>query len=346
MPSRLHVGGRVIKTSLAVGLSVYVAQSLGLERVNLAAIVALVTVQRTFYSSLMQGLARLGSVILGALIGTVFALILGGTPFSFGLVTLAVIIISIQLNWQDNLVIIAVVAIGVISSQAENLLLFSLHQFATALIGAVVALGINLLFAPAYQRGVDKKLIEIESSLRKIMAVVASEMLHPDLNSDISRDIQQLQADIQEGLQISKLFREEQRFSHHRDTRADHYRDAFRVFISQAERLVEMHNLARRMIIEVPTAAPIAQLLRIMGYIQLRQLQGKNTHAPLLDRIIASLEKRFENLEMPHTRDEFVTRSSLVHLFMEVKKYYKRTLKMPPALAEGEIISGEKKSTR
>ncbi|MDW7651124.1 MAG: aromatic acid exporter family protein [Bacillota bacterium] len=332
MPGKIHLGGRVLKTALAVGISVYIVQNLGYERVTLTAIVALVTIQRTFYGSLKQGAARLGSVILGALLGTFFALLLGGTPLAFGLAILTVIVVSIRLNWQDNIVIVAVVAIGVISSQAENLFLYSMQQFISALIGAVVALSINILFAPTYQPDVHNKLRSIETSLSQMLGIVAAEMHYPDLNSDISGQVEQLEAEIRSGLQISKLFREEQRFNPHSETQADRYLDTLRVFTAQTEILLEMHKLARRMTIEVPQSQPIAKLLRIMGYVQKRRLYGKNTHFCLIDIVIANLEGTFAHMELPATRDEFISRSSLVHMFREVKKYYKQIQMMPAAL--------------
>ncbi|MBT9132587.1 MAG: hypothetical protein DDT33_01110 [Firmicutes bacterium] len=71
---------------LAVGLSVYAAQLLGIKRVSSAAIVAVVTIQRTIYRSLTQSAARLGGVLLGATLGALFGLWLGTFPVAFSLV--------------------------------------------------------------------------------------------------------------------------------------------------------------------------------------------------------------------------------------------------------------------
>lgn len=335
MATKFHVGGRIIKTSLAVGLSIFIVQSLGIERVSLAAIVAVVTVQRTFYRSLVQSAARMGSVLVGALLGTVFGLLLGATPISFGLVTMAVILVCLQLNWQDNIVVTAVVAIGIVSSQAGNLLIYSLYQSLSALIGAVVALSINMLFAPAYQMDVQQKLEEIEESLRELINCVSQEMLHPDHHADdFPERIHELQEKIKVGLAVSKLFREEQRFNLHKETQADRYREAFRLFDSQSERLLEIHKLARRMVMEVPQAVPIARLLQTVGKAQKRQLRGENMHIQLIDRAITDLELNFEHMELPITRAEFITRSSLVHMFREVKQYYRKTKNLPAVLFE------------
>ena len=46
------------------------------------------------------------------------------------------------------------------------------------------------------------------------------------------------------------------------------------------------------------------------------------------------LEKSFEEMEMPGSRDEFISRASLFHLFQEVKRYYRRMQEMPFAMLE------------
>ncbi len=96
--NRYIVGGRVVKTALAVTLAITIAQQLGLERVTLAAIVALLTVQKTFYHSLLQSMAKLGSVLLGGVLGTAFSFMFGVSPLGYGLVTLAAIYICLQLR--------------------------------------------------------------------------------------------------------------------------------------------------------------------------------------------------------------------------------------------------------
>jgi uncharacterized membrane protein YgaE (UPF0421/DUF939 family) len=339
MPRRIHVGGRIIKTSLAVGLSIFIAQSLGIERVTLAAIVAMVTIQRTFYRSIVQGAAKLGSVLLGALLGVAFAYVLGGTPVAYSLLILSVILICLWLNWQDNIFTASVVAIGIISSQAANLPLYSVQQLASAMIGAVVALAVNSLFSPRHAWDVRAKVAAVEQGLAEMIEIVAAEMLSTEKRIEgMEERTRLLLAEVESGLQLSKLFREEQRFRITGETEADRYRDTFRTFASQAERLLEMHILARRMVTDVPHALSIAHLLRLAGRVQKRKLQGRPAHERLLQQSICRMEKTFEQLEMPQNRAEFISRSSLVHLFKEIKRYYRRSALLPPLLADPSMV--------
>ncbi len=60
-----RLGARLLKTTLAVILAVFIAQQVSLDgTIGLAAFVALVTVQRSFPHSLSQSVVTLGSVFL------------------------------------------------------------------------------------------------------------------------------------------------------------------------------------------------------------------------------------------------------------------------------------------
>ena len=329
MAAKFHVGGRVLKTSLAVGLSVFVVQSIEFGDVTLAAIVAVVTIQRTFYRSLLQSAERLASVLLGTMLGALLTTLLGATPLSYSLVTLVVILACLRLNWQENIVVVTVVAIGVMASPAENLPLYSIEQFISALIGAVVALGVNFMFAPSHQNAVLVKLASLEALLQQMMDLVAEEILHTEKHYD---DLEQKAAiilqEVDLSLDIVKLFKEEQRFSVLGEKLADEYQETFRYYATQTERLLEMHYLTKHMISDMPQAAPIARLLCILKQVQNRRLRGKNAHDSLLGRVIENLDASFEEMEMPRNRAEFLTRSALVHLYQEIKRYYQRTKRL------------------
>jgi len=340
MAVKFHVGGRVLKTSLAVGLSVFVVQSLEFGDVTLAAIVAVVTIQRTFYRSLLQSAERLGSVLLGTMLGTLLALILGATPLSYSLVTLVVILACLRLNWQENVVVVTVVAIGVMASPAENLPLYSFEQFVSALIGAVVALGVNFMFAPSHQNAVLVKLASLEILLQQMMSLVAEEILRIESRyEDLEQKAENMMQEINLSLELSKLFREEQRFSILGEKLADEYQETFRYYATQSERLLEMHYLAKHMISDMPQALPITRLLRILKQVQSRRLRGKNAHDRLLERVIENLDTSFAEMEMPKNRAEFLTRSALAHLYQEIKRYYQRTKRLPQVLANNDKLT-------
>lgn len=335
---RYMVGGRVLKTALAVTMSIFLAQQFGMERVTLAAIVALLTVQRTFYHSLLLSLGKLGSVLLGGILGTVFSYLFGLSPLGYGLMTLAAIYICLRLHWQDHIVITTVTAITVILSDHAQPLSYSFEQILTALLGATCALVINYTFTPNHRKDVRKKVEDAEKGLRSSIDCLIKEMLEPGCDEKRFKETaSRLKKTIEEGLEEAKLLREEQRFIINRETDSDRYRNNLYIFSSQLDRLEEMHLLARRMPIRVPQAEPITRLFNIVKKMQDRHFQGKNNHYRKMDRVMERLEESFSEMELPGSREEFISRASLFHLFQEIKRYYRRMQRIK-AMPEVKII--------
>jgi uncharacterized membrane protein YgaE (UPF0421/DUF939 family) len=331
--NRFLVGGRVLKTAAAVTLAIFIAQQFNMERVPLAAIVALITVQKTFYHSLQKSMAKLGSVLLGGILGTIFSYFFGLSPIGYGLATLAAIYICLQLQWQENIVITTITAILIILSGTDAPLIYSLQQILTGLVGATCALLINYLFTPNHRKEVIEKLEEAEHGLRQAIDFIIKEMLKPGCDDESFKEkIDILDSDIEEGMQVAKLLREEQRFIINRETDSDLFRRAFYVYRSQLNRLEEMHRLARRMPIKVPQARPLARLFRIIQKMQYRHLNGRGSHYQIVEQLMDRLEGSFDIMDLPKTREEFVSRASLFHLFQEIKRYYHRLQKIPAGL--------------
>ncbi len=329
------VGGRVLKTALAVTLAIFIVQQLGLVRINLAAIVALITVQKTFYHSLLQSMAKLGSVLIGGVLGTTFSYFFGLSPLGYGLATLAAIYVCLQLQWQEHIVLTAITAITVIfSSNGDTApLLFSVQQIFTALVGALSGLLLNYLFTPNHKKEVEQKLLQTEEGLRRGIDFIMLEMLKPGCNDEpFKEEIENLDRIIEEGLKTSKLLQGEQRFIINRDTDSDRYYKTFMIFKSQLSRLEEMHNLARRIPIRVPQSGPLVQLFRIVQKMQHRSVTGRKNHFEIVDHLLNKMEDSFSVTEPPQSSEEFISQASLFHLFQEIKRYYRR-MREAPAVA-------------
>lgn len=330
---RYLVGGRVLKTALAVTLAIFITQQLGLERVTIAAIVALLTVQRSFYNSLIQSTAKLGSVVIGGLLGTAFSYFFGVSPLGYGLVTILAIYICLRLNWQDNIALTSVTAITVIFSETDLPIIFSLTHTFTALLGALSALGVNFLFTPNHRKEVINKLDYVERGLRETISFIMAEITEPGQDDqNFKEQINDLKETIRDGMEVAKLLREEQRFIITRETDSDRYRQAFYVCKSQLSRLEEMHNLARRMPIRVPHARPLVRLFAIVQTLQDRRFHGQQGLYETMDKLMDKLEESFARMDLPQSRDEFISRASLFHLFQEIKRYYRRMQNIPEGL--------------
>jgi len=333
---RFPVGGRVLKTALAVTLAIFIAQQLDFERVTLAAIVALITVQKTFYHSLLQSMAKIGGVLIGGVLGTSFSFIFGLSPIGYGLATIAAIYICLQLQWQEHIVLTAITAITIIFSSNNGdtaPLLFSIQQIFTALLGALSGLLFNYLFTPNHKKEVVQKLLQAEEGLKRAIDFIMLEMLEPGCNDEsFKEETRSLYQTIEEGLETSKLLQGEQRFIINRDTDSERFYKTFLIFKSQLSRLEEMHNLARRMPIRVSQSEPVVRLFRIVQKMQHRAITGRQNHFEMVDRLLKKMEEAFSKSDPPQTSQEFISQASLFHLFQEIKRYYRR-MREAPAVA-------------
>ncbi len=336
MPN-IHLGGRVLKTGLAVAIAVSIAQALGMDRVTLTAIVAVVTVQKTFYHSLLQSIAKVGSVLMGAILGTTLGALIGNNPFTFALVTILAIVFCLKMKWQEQIPITLVTAVHMISYLGGSFQWVTFaEQIFLAFIGAVSALGVNYFFTPNHNQEIRSIIKEIDLELRKMLDEIASRILSPESNQDqnFTDRCEILREEIHQAMETSKLFREEQKFHFADDTMADKYRDLFRIYERFLEYIEEMYRLSKRMNVSVPQAEYLAKLLRILSKAQQRALKGRNIHYTIIEQGIEDLESIYENMELPTTRDEFVSRAALFHIFKEMKRYFKRIKNLPPLAAE------------
>jgi len=329
---RCHLGGRVLKTAVAVTLAVTIAYYLELDRISLAAIVAVFTVQRTFYHSILQSAGKLGSVLLGAVLGSSLGVLWGSHPLNYGLVTILVIIACLKFNLQQQVPIALVTAVYMITGQSggfEQGIFF--EQIILALLGAISALAVNYFFTPDHKKEVENKIRTIDYELRKMLEEISLKITKPqeEKELDFFERSTQLRKKIEESIGMAKLFREEQKFHFAEENLADIYRNILRAFDYFLDSLEEMYRLLIRMNTEVPQSAHLSRLLMIMQKLQRNALLNKKNPYTIIDHAIHNLEQMYDNMELPVTREEFKSRASLYHIFKEIKRYYRKIKNLP-----------------
>ncbi len=327
----MNLGGRVIKTVVASGLAVFIAQQVGLERVSFAGIIAIIVVQRSLFSSVAQGYKRIGSVTLGILMGAVFAFTFGLTPLVVVLTTFLSIQICLKLHWEDNIVLMTIAALNAMLFCTENFFLDASNQLALALIGAVSGISLNMLFSPYHKKEVEELLFFADKELRELLFIVLQDMKgavkydREELNPRLSK----LKGMIEKGSRLAKLLQEEQRYRFREDTPSESYRKAFLIFASQTDRIEGLFAQAAKIEIVVPQVEPIIKIGRILIKMQQRALKNKPVPYSFFEKTLEKIDDKFATGALPVTRDEFLTRAALIYIFSELKVYYKRIRRLP-----------------
>lgn len=184
--SRLSPGPRILKTALAVALSVLLARLLTQEPLSLfyAAFGALIAMETTVSRALRQGLTQLVGVACGTLLGYA-SVLLFPPPAPFWVIGLGVFLLlfllnALRLNFSASLACVIFLSSCVIPT--ENVVNDSARRLLCTAIGLVTALVVNVCIRPYNNRRRILSLLEqIRRSVPEAVAAVVVRECIPDV---------------------------------------------------------------------------------------------------------------------------------------------------------------------
>jgi hypothetical protein len=178
---------RALRMTGATVAAYLVAQGAGLHEPPplIAALTALLVVQATLTSTLVNGVQRVLAVVAGVALAVVFAAVVGLTWWSLGVLVAAAIVVGQLLRLGPHLVevpISAMLVLGVGASGAESV---GGDRVLETLIGAAVGMSVNVLFPPAVQtryavRSVERFAGEIAALLDEAAGVLLAGPVTPE----------------------------------------------------------------------------------------------------------------------------------------------------------------------
>jgi uncharacterized membrane protein YccC len=142
-------GLRTGKTVLAAVLAFAAADALNTSAAPvLAPLTALLVVQLSMYETFTAGWERILSVVAGVLVAYLFALVTGLTWWSLGLVVAISLVMGRLLRLGDNLMEVPISAMLILAVGGAGTVAAAQGRVVETLVGAVVAVLVNLLIAP------------------------------------------------------------------------------------------------------------------------------------------------------------------------------------------------------
>jgi len=156
--NKFKIGARVLKTGIAIVLTLYLAELLNLPLV-FAAIGASFAIQPTVYRSYISLVDQLLANIVGAIVAIVLVLTIGSSPAAVGLGVMITIWVT-RLTKKDNHIGIAVITLLVImEAQGSHFIEFATQRFIAIILGVLVAFFINIwLLPPKYEAKLFRKI--------------------------------------------------------------------------------------------------------------------------------------------------------------------------------------------
>lgn len=153
-------GWRIIKTGLAVGLAIWIAQLLKLENPFFCGFGAVFAMQTTIEGSLKEGLHRMQGTIFGAILGYLFSLVMINNALwtAFGLVIMLYLLKT--LKWHESMPIASMVFIVILIASHGDPLTYAISRTLDTGLGIIVAFIVNRLVAPPKKAKPNKEKID------------------------------------------------------------------------------------------------------------------------------------------------------------------------------------------
>lgn len=322
---KVFFGARVVKTSIAAGLALYLASFLNFPGYTYAAIVAVLATQKSLARSF--GLARyqIASAFIGTLGGNLAALQFGTYPLVVALVVYALFAVHLRLGWRDTILLSIVTALNSFSTFQGEFLIHAFKQISIVLIGIACSILVNLVAVPRYEQRIEELTGRAEGMLRGLIYLMCENLSHLDQRlsqEEFTKQVQDVRKYIAEARHYAELIFEDQWIYNRRGREA---RQAIRT-LQQMDRLathiLNLNKSLDKVGIWVEPIPRIQRFLDVVIHVQSRVFRGKRLHTPLVDRAICHLDQLFDGMELPKTRLEFVTRASLYHFYVDLKAYY------------------------
>lgn len=166
---------QTVRSAGAATIAYVVALRFSPEAAPLTApLTALLVVQVTLYSTLTTGIRRVNSVVAGVLVAIGFSVLVGLTWWSLGLLILASLAVGHLVRVSEFVPEVAISAMLVLGVTRVGDTAWA--RILETLIGAVVGLGFNLLFAPPVWVGAAGESIEdLARRMRQLMLHIGEE---------------------------------------------------------------------------------------------------------------------------------------------------------------------------
>ncbi|HWR57131.1 MAG TPA: aromatic acid exporter family protein, partial [Negativicutes bacterium] len=183
----MKVGARILKTGIAVTITMFICSLLKFEPAFFGAVSAVINMQPSIFLSIKTAKEQILVHILGVGAGLAMGYLLGGNPLSMGLITILIISVYIKLNLQEGITMGIVAAVFVLGSGSEQFLPHALSRTAVIFTGLSVAMLVNVFLWPPRHRErfkeklKDSNLATVRYFCRAVQEFVRLENGDPDL---------------------------------------------------------------------------------------------------------------------------------------------------------------------
>lgn len=159
-------GARIIKTGLAVTISLIICNLLNVQPGIFAAAATVLNLQPSVSKSIVNAREQLSVHFLSIGVAIAFGLSIGANPLTMGLATILIIYLCNRLKLKSTISGGVMAAIFILGAPEAEFLSHALTRSSAIFIGVGTALAVNLTIAPPrYRQPLIEKLLELNASI-------------------------------------------------------------------------------------------------------------------------------------------------------------------------------------
>jgi len=178
----MFVGARIIKTGLAVALSLFICDYFNIQPSLFAGAATVLNMQPSVGLSLYNAKEQLLVHFLSVCVAILLGLTIGTNPLSMGISTIIIIQLCQVFKWRGGVSAGVMAAIFVLASPHAEFLNHALVRSLAIFVGVSVALAVNLTIAPPrYRQPLQKKLVELNMHVSRLFCEAVQAFLRLSL---------------------------------------------------------------------------------------------------------------------------------------------------------------------
>lgn len=302
------IGYRTIKTALGATIAIIIAQLIGLENFPSAGIIAILCIKPTKKKSVQAAVSRIIACLIAMAYCALLFTTLGYHAVTIGLILLLFIPTTVALKVNEGIVTSSVIILHLYASGRVTSS-YLLNEVILIIVGVGVALIMNM-----YMPSVEHKLKLYQQKIEANFSTILMEIVKYVRDNDYTWDGKELTETSKWIAEAKSLaFRD---VENHFTREQNYYYSYFDMREKQFEIIERILPLVTNIPSIVKQSNMLAEFIRELA----ENVHPQNTAMIYLEKL-DNMEKRFQEMKLPVTRQEFESRAALLQLMKEMERY-------------------------
>jgi uncharacterized membrane protein YgaE (UPF0421/DUF939 family) len=303
------MGIRVLKTAVAAVAAIYIAEYFNLNFALSAGLLAILGVDVTKKKSINSALHRVFASVLGLFFALLVFYLFGFQTWAVGIFICIAYPVMAKARLKDGIVTSSVIVLHVFAEGVISAPVI-MNEILLLIIGLGSATAFNLLYMPR----ADKELLHTRVEVERLFSVIFKKIANHLKDNDYvwsGEEIIHAHEHIQNGIKLTHQSNENALF------RGD---AGWSIYFHMREQQMEAIQRMLDIVAQIYQTLPHGQLTAEI-FLELSEDVKNDFYTGHAENRLLALEKKFKEMPLPLTREEFEVRSAILQLCVELKHY-------------------------